>query len=86
MRQMFVISSPSLMGCAYTDTAPAQACSAASETLAEIKRIPLQLPPRPWRAHMDANGQEAPDGRNHTKQMQKKLPGLVGFPKLAGSR
>lgn len=83
MRQMFVISSPSLMGCTYTDTAPPQACSAASETPAELKRIPLQLPPKPLRSHRDSNGQEAPDGRNHVKQMQNKLPGLVGLPKLA---
>lgn len=82
MREMFVISSLNLMACAYTDITPPQACSAASETLAEIKRSPLQLPPKPLRSHMDSNGQEAPDGRNHVKQMQKKLPGLVGFPKL----
>lgn len=81
MRQMFVISSPSLMACTYTNTMPPQACSAASETLAEIK-IPPQLPPKPLRSHMDTNGQKAPDGRNQVKQKQNKLPGLVGFPKL----
>lgn len=72
MRQMFVISFLRLVVCAYTNTTPPQTCSAASETLAEIKRIPLQLPPKPLRSHMDSNGQEAPDGRNHVKRMQKK--------------
>lgn len=71
MKQMFVISSPSLMGCTYTNTAPPQACSAASETLAELNRIPPQLPPKPLRSHRDSNGQEAPDGRNHVKHAEQ---------------